>query len=314
MRIAIFGTGGVGGFYGGMLARCGVEAVFILKRGKADFFKRKGLTVKSFKYGNFTVKENRENVLFTDKPLDCGKFDVVLVCVKSYDTASVAPTVAKILNRNGVAISLQNGIENEEILSKFAGKERVLGATAFVGTYVSEPGVVVHEAAGLLEIGEMNGKETERVEKIVDLFKSCGVEARVSRNINYTLWKKLMWNVAFNPYSVITKATVGQMVSLPETFNILKELMLECIKVARNYGINLKEKTMEAYLNPPEDLLNYKTSMLLDFEKEKPIELEGITGALIRKAANKGIDVPYNKCIYGTVKLLLRLRDENSPV
>jgi 2-dehydropantoate 2-reductase len=310
MRIVIFGTGGIGGFYGGLLAKCGIETVFISRGEKLRAFKREGLTVDSFKHGKFSVKESDGNVVFTDRPLEHGKFDVVLVCVKSYDTEKVAPLVAEMLSENGVAISLQNGIENEEILSKFVGEERVLGATAFIGAYVLKPGTVVHEAAGLLEIGELSGKESERVKRIVSILRGCGIEARVSKDIRYTLWKKLMWNVAFNPYSVVTKATVGQMLSLPETFSVLKNLMLECMKVAEKNGVKLKEKTLNAYLKPSNDLLDYKTSMLLDFERGKPIELEGITGALIRKAEESSVDVPYNRCVYGTVKLLLKLRDE----
>ena len=309
MRIAVFGTGGVGGFYRGILARCGNEVTFISRGKNLKAFKEKGLTVKSFKHGTFTVKEGR-GITFTDKP--SGKFDVVLVCVKSYDTEKVADSVASILKEDGVAISIQNGIENEEILSEAVGRERVLGATAFVGSYISCPGTVRHEAAGLLEIGELSGKPSERVKRIVEAFRKCGIEARESKDINYTLWKKLMWNVAFNPYSVLTRATVGQMLELPQTRDVLRNLMEECITVARAYGVNLKEKTVERYLEPSPDLSNYRTSMLLDFLKGKPIELEGITGALIRKAEGAGIDIPYNRCIYASVKLTLRLRDEGN--
>ncbi|RKQ63464.1 ketopantoate reductase [Thermovibrio guaymasensis] len=310
MEFAVFGAGGVGSLYGSLLARCGHRVVFIARGEHLKAMKEKGLKVKSYKYGEFTVKEEPPRVVFTDNPKEAGKVDAVLVCVKSYDTEKVAPQIEPLLKENTVVISVQNGIENEEILAKYVGKERVLGATAFVGTYVKEPGVVVHEAAGLLEVGELSGKPSKRVEKLVEELKKCGVEARVSRDINYTLWKKLMWNVAFNPYSVITRATVGEILSQPETYEIVKNLMLECIEVAKAYGVKLKEKTLEGYLKSSPDLMNYKTSMLLDYEKGKPIEIEGITGALIRKAKEKGIDVPYNKCVYGTVKLLLKKREQ----
>lgn len=308
MQFAIFGTGGVGGFYGGMVARCGHEVAFIARGEKLKAMKERGLTVESFKHGKWTVKEDGKRVVFTDRPEEAGKVDVVFVCVKSYDTEKVAPKLLPMLKEESVVVSVQNGIENEEILARYVGKERVLGATAFVGAYVKEPGVVVHEAAGLLEIGELNGKSSERVERLVELLKGCGIEARVSKDINYTLWKKLVWNVAFNPYSVITRATVGEMLSLKETYQILKKLMEECYRVAENYGVKLKQRIMENYLKSTPDLMNYRTSMLLDFERGKKIELEGITGALIRKAEAKGVDVPYNRCVYGTVKLLLEKR------
>ena len=310
MKFAIFGTGGVGGFYGGMIARAGKEVVFIARGQQLKAMKEKGLTVESVKFGKWTVKEDGKKVIFTDDPLKAPKVDVVLVCVKSYDTEKIAPQLLPMLKEDSVVVSVQNGIGNEEILAKFVGENRVLGATAFIGAYVKEPGLIVHEAAGLLEIGEMDGKPSERIEKLVEELKSCKIEARASRDIRYTLWKKFVWNVAFNPYSVITGATVGEMLSLPESYEILRNLMLECYKVAKAYGVELKTKTMEKYLESSEDLKNYKTSMLLDFEKGKPIELEGITGALIRKAERKGIDVPYNKFVYGTVKLLLRKRGQ----
>lgn len=308
MKFVVFGAGGVGGFYGGMIAKAGYPTVFIARGEHLKAMKERGLRIESFKYGSWTVREDGKKVVFTDNPEVAKGADVVLVCVKSYDTEKVAPFVTEILKDSGVAISVQNGIENEEILEKYLGKERVLGATAFVGAYVKEPGVVVHEAAGLLEIGEMDGNVSERVEKLVSVFKSCGIEARVSKDIRYTLWKKLVWNVAFNPYSVVTKATVGEMLALPETYDVLKNLMLECYKVAEAYGIELKPTIMERYLKSSPDLMNYKTSMLLDFEKGKPLEIEGITGALIRKAEKVGVEVPYNRCVYATVKLLDRKR------
>ncbi|ADU96502.1 ketopantoate reductase family protein [Thermovibrio ammonificans] len=303
MRFVIYGAGGVGSLYGGLLAKCGKEVVFIGRGEHLKAMKEKGLTVKSFKYGTFTVKES-DKVKFVSSPEEAGKADVVLVCVKSYDTEKVAPHIPQMLKENSVVVSVQNGIENEEILAKFVGKERVLGATAFVGTYVERPGVVVHEAAGLLEIGELSGKPSERVERLVEELRSCGIEARASKDINYTLWKKLVWNVAFNPYSVITGATVGELLENPLTFEVLKKLMEECYKVAESYGVRLKPKIMENYLKSSPDLKNYKTSMLLDFEKGKPIEIEGITGALIRKAQAKGVEVPFNRCVYATVKFL----------
>ncbi|WP_456436424.1 ketopantoate reductase family protein [Thermovibrio ammonificans] len=303
MRFVIYGAGGVGSLYGGLLARGGKEVVFIGRGEHLKAMKGKGLTVKSFKYGTFTVKES-DKVKFVSSPEEAGKADVVLVCVKSYDTEKVAPHIPQMLKENSVVVSVQNGIENEEILAKFVGKERVLGATAFVGTYVERPGVVVHEAAGLLEIGELSGKPSERVERLVEELRSCGIEARASKDINYTLWKKLVWNVAFNPYSVITGATVGELLENPLTFEVLKKLMEECYKVAESYGVRLKPKIMENYLKSSPDLKNYKTSMLLDFEKGKPIEIEGITGALIRKAQAKGVEVPFNRCVYATVKFL----------
>ncbi len=305
MKFAVFGTGGVGGFYGAMLARCGSDVTFISRGKKLKAMKDNGLTVKSFKHGTWNIKEGKK-IRFTDNPKDICDDDVILVCVKSYDTEKVASVLSSVVKPNAVVISVQNGIENEEILSRYLGSERVLGATAFVGSYVEKPGTVIHEAAGLIEIGEMNGKPSKRVESIVKIMRECGIDARASRDIRYSLWKKLVWNVAFNPYSIVTRSTVGEMLSMRETYDVLKNLMLECYKVAESYGVSLKPKVMENYLKSTSDLMNYKTSMLLDFEREKPIELEGITGALIRKAYAKGIDVPYNKCVYATVKILSR--------
>lgn len=303
MKIGIFGTGALGGFYGGVLVKGGADVVFIARGEILKAIKKRGLTIKSFKHGQFTV-----NVKARENPEEAGKVDVVLLCVKSYDTERVAPLLLPMLKEDSVVISVQNGVENEEILSKVVGKDRVFGATAFIGAYVESPGIVVHQAAGLLEIGELSGEVTERVEKIVNFFKSKGIEARVSKDINYALWKKLLWNVSFNPYSVMTRATVSQMLKVSETKEVLRNLMEEATLVAKAYGVELKTKTIDDYLNPSEDLMDYKTSMLIDFERGKPLEIEGITGALIRKARDKGIGIPYNKCVYATVKLLEKYR------
>ncbi|WP_457569763.1 ketopantoate reductase family protein [Desulfurobacterium sp.] len=303
MKYGVIGVGGVGGFYGGMLANGGKEVVFIGKPHHVEVFKDKGLTVESFKHGIFTVKES-ERVVFSDSFDALKDVDVVLLCVKSYDTEEIARKLSEIDGEFAV-VSVQNGIENEEILAKYLGSDRVIGATAFIGAYVKEPGVIVHEAAGLLEIGEIiTTTVTDRIRRIAEDMAETGIEVRISRNINYTLWKKLMWNVAFNPYSVVTRATVGEMLEHPETFKVLKHLMEECMEVAKAWGIELKKETMEKYLKSSPDLMNYKTSMLLDFERGKPLEIEGITGALVRKAEKKGIEVPYNHCVYATVLLL----------
>ncbi len=302
MKYGVVGIGGVGGFYGSMLANAGFKTVFLSKPKYLNVFVNKGLTVESYKQGKFTVRES-DRIIFTDSYNSLKDCDTVLLCVKSYDTEDVARKLSKV---DGVfsVVSIQNGIENEEILAKYIGEERVIGATAFIGSYVKEPGDVVHEAAGLLEIGELNKVISDRVEAIASDMKEAGIDVRISKDINYTLWKKLMWNVAFNPYSVITRATVGEILNMKETYEIVKNLMVECKEVAKAYDVKLKEKTVKGYLKSSEDLMKYKTSMLLDFERGKPIEIEGITGALIRKAKEREIDVPFNKCVYGTVKLV----------
>ncbi|WP_457567690.1 ketopantoate reductase family protein [Desulfurobacterium sp.] len=303
MRYGVIGVGGVGGFYGGMLASSGKEVVFVGKPRHVKVFKTKGLTVESFKYGKFTVRES-EKVTFSDSFEVLKDVDVVLICVKSYDTEGVARELSKVGGSFAV-VSIQNGIENEEILAKYLGSDRVIGATAFIGSYVREPGVVVHEAAGLLEIGEIvTTTVTDRIKRIAEEMTQAGVEVRISRNIKYTLWKKLMWNVAFNPYSVVTRATVGEMIAHPEASGVLRHLMEECMKVADVCGVKLKRETAEKYMKSSPDLMSYKTSMLLDFERGKPLEIDGITGALIRKAEKRGVEVPYNRCVYATVLLL----------
>ncbi|WP_456397804.1 ketopantoate reductase family protein [Desulfurobacterium sp.] len=303
MKYGVIGVGGVGGFYGCMLANSGKEVVFIGKSHHVKVFKNKGLTVESFKHGTFTVRES-DRVVFSDSFGALKDVDVVLLCVKSYDTEEIARKLSEIDGKFSV-VSVQNGIENEEILAKYLGSDRVIGATAFIGAYVKRPGVVVHEAAGLLEIGEIiTTTVTDRIRRIAEDMIETGIEVRISRDINYTLWKKLMWNVAFNPYSVVTRATVGEMLEHPETFKVLEHLMEECMEVAKTWGVKLKKETMKKYLESTPDLMAYKTSMLLDFERGKPLEIEGITGALIRKAKKKGIDVPYNHCVYATVLLL----------
>jgi len=304
MRIGIFGTGALGGFYGGILAKNGAEVVFIARGKTLEIIRKQGLKIKSIKYGEFIVP-----VKATNDPATAGEVDVLLLCVKSYDTAKVAPLLLPMLRKNSVVISVQNGIDNEEILAKVVGVERVLGGVAFVGAYVVSPGVVVHEAAGLLEIGELSREKTDRVEKIVSFLNAHGVEARVSKDILYALWKKLLWNVAFNPYSVVTRATVGQILTCKEAREVLVSVMQECLEVARAWGVELRAIHIDKYLKMTPGLADYKTSMLLDFNRGKTLEIEGITGALIKKAEAKGISVPFNQCIYNTVKFLIKMRD-----
>lgn len=296
-HLLIFGTGAVGGYYGGMLARAGFNVTFVARGKNYEILKEKGLTlIRDGKKENFPITVVETQLISTLQKI----FDYILICVKSKDTKSAAESIKPIIGKNTTIVSFQNGIENEEILAHILGKDKVIGGLVFVASNLIEPGVVYQFGYNGGLIGELNCKKTERVAILAQMFKESGIDMNISDNIIGDLWNKLVWNAAFNPLSVITGKTVDKI--LEEDHKLVKNIMSEVRDVAFAFGINLRPDTVEFNLNRSKGFIGFKTSMLQDFEKGRPLEIEEILGVVIRKAKEKKVPVPNTEMVYEKVR------------
>jgi 2-dehydropantoate 2-reductase len=300
MKISIVGVGAVGGYFGGKLAKAGLDVTFISRGATLEALQEKGLRIKSYT-GDFTIKKPK--VAHDFKAIVDS--DVVLLCVKSYSTREVAKALKHVISDNTIIVSLQNGIENEDILSEILGTEKIIGSVVFITSSVPEPGLIKHTSYGKIMLGELDGKVTERVRKIEKMFLDAGVPAGITPNIKKELWKKLMLNIPYNGFTSLVRGPLKNYFEIPEAQECFLRALKEVQAVAQMEGYNLTDEDIESALKftKTDGFTNFKSSTLLDIEAGKPIEIDALQGAVIKAARKYNIDVPINKLIYALLKM-----------
>jgi len=301
MKILVMGTGAVGSFYGGKLANAGHDVIFVARGEHLRALRERGFSVKSYQ-GDFQL----ERVHVTDQPAEAGVCDLALVCVKSYDTVAAAQLLRPAVGPDTVILSLQNGVENEEQLERALGRGNVMGGMAYIGVDVVSPGVVVHSVAGRLAFGERHGHRTPEAERLEQVFLEAEIQAELSINISVTLWDKLVWNAAFNAICTLSRSTVGEVLTHPQTRALVRGTMLEVIAVARAQGLALKESRADEHIESSQTLAMsvYAPSMANDLARGKRLEHDALNGAVVRFGERYGVPVPVNQTLWG---LLARL-------
>ncbi len=300
MRILIAGTGGVGGFFGAGLARAGYDVVFLARGANLAALQSAGLTVESVD-GDFHLSR----ITAVDRVDGLEPFGLVLVTVKSYDTAAVARQIAPVVREDAVVLSLQNGVENESLLAAELDLPPLMGAMTEIGAELTAPGAVRHVAEGTIFFGEMTGHESPRGRNLATLLTGAGIRHRMTRDIQAALWGKLMWNAAHNAVTAITHTTAGQAANLDATADVLRAAMHEVVAVARAQGILVDPARVETTLAfSREHLGTLRTSMLQDLERGRRLEHDAINGAVIRFGEAVGVPTPVNRTLYGLLAAL----------
>ena len=304
MKILVIGAGGVGGYYGGMLARAGHDVFFIARGYHLEALKKNGLTVKSFS-GDFNAK-----VKCGHRAESFGVADLVLVCVKSYDTVTSLGLYRANVGPETVILSLQNGIDNEKLIAEEYGRERVMGGIAFIGTRVSEPGVILHTAFGHVTIGEFDKTITDRAKRMGAMFEEAGVKCKISGDIWRDMLGKMVWNVGFNAICAILDCPAKESVSFPDTREIVKSAMTEWIYVTRAMGtpldFDLADKNIEVTLKGSEVI----PSMLHDRRLSRQMEIDTFNGKVVELGEGLKVDTPVNRTITAMVRFLNNQRNQ----
>jgi 2-dehydropantoate 2-reductase len=293
MKIGIAGTGAVGGYFGARLKKEGNEVVFLARGKSLERMREKGLTIKS-EMENFTVNE-----FFSDSYESFSDVDLVLFCVKATSTTEVAGNLKPFLKETCMIMTLQNGVDNEEILAAIFGKQRILSAAAYIQANVVEPGVV--KQIGVppkLVIGGFDSSSTEKITEIVALFNAAAIETYPSGNIIRMKWKKLMWNVTFNPLSALIGVKVGAVFDDEGLRLTAIKICQEAIAVAKAAGVDVDEDFYKTVMAQGQFAREHQTSMLQDKLSGKAIELESICGYIIKKGKELNVGTPVLETIY----------------
>lgn len=308
MRIAVMGTGAVGGYFGAKLAAAGDDVVFIARQRHLPGLRRNGLRIESFN-GDLHVR----NGLFTDSPADAGVVDLVLFCVKSYDTTEAAAALAPMISKQTAILSLQNGIDNPDKIAGFWGTERTLAGVVYIGAQVSAPGVIQHSSGGKIVLGPISGHPGDTAHKVEQRLSRAAIPCAISAAIEQVQWAKLLWNAPFCAISCLTRSTVREIVESEALTNLALDCMKEVQAAARIRGIDLKTELFDQTLAFSRGLGDFKTSMRQDLEAGKPLEYDALNGFVMRLLERAGEQATINRVFHGTLSFLdNKVREEAS--
>jgi 2-dehydropantoate 2-reductase len=303
MKIAIVGIGGVGGYYGGLLAKRffddeDVEIVFIARGDHLEQIKKNGLNLITEK-GTFIVRPD----LATDNPTDCGIFDCVIFCVKAYGLEESAKLLSPSINENTVVISLLNGVDNADRLSAVLNKGKIFNGCVYIGAHIVRPGVV--QQAGSLNKLFFGNESNDKIaaNNIENILKEANIDAEFRMDIKNIAWEKYVLISAFATATTFLDETMRGVIDSKKGKGLLDDLLTEVLRVAEAKRIELpknirKEIIAKVSTFPPE----IKTSMQMDSEKGNQTELETFTGYIVHEAGKHGVSVPTYKRIYAALK------------
>jgi 2-dehydropantoate 2-reductase len=303
MKIAMMGTGGVGGYYGGLLARTGQDLTFIVRR-KPDSahlatLREKGLQVKSV-HGDFAISPAKA----TDNPAEVGPVDLVIVATKTYHTDEAAQALKPMVGPGTVLVSLQNGVDAADRIGAVVGMEHLIGGATWLSAAIEAPGVIgQYSQFRRIVLGEFDGHKTERLRSVFDALNATGATVEVSDNILKVLWTKFVFIASVSALGSLTRAPYGGYIHVPESRTVLVEALKEVEAVARAKGIALDgdvvDKTL-AFIDGSAP--NIKPSMQRDVEAGRVSELESMLGVVVRLGAELGVSTPVMRFAYAMLK------------
>jgi 2-dehydropantoate 2-reductase len=296
MRIAVFGAGGVGGYFGGRLAQAGQDVVFIARGAHLAAIRRDGLAVESIA-GDFTIAPAPA----TDTPASLAPVDVVMVAVKAWQVPEAAAAMLPMLGPESFVLPLQNGVEAADQLAAVVGSGRVLGGLCRLVSFIKAPGRICHAGvAPALEFAERDCRQSERVAALRAAFEgTIGVTVSVSDDIEAALWAKFLFIASLSGVGALVGKPVGALRGAPESRALLEGAMREIEALARARGIALRSDVVERTLAYVDGLPETATaSMQRDILEGRPSELEYQSGAVVRLARVAGVPAPVNEHVY----------------
>ena len=301
---AVVGAGAVGSFFGAMLARAGHPVTLIARQAHVQAIEREGLRLQ------MAGRIERVRTAARTDIAAVRDADLVLFCVKSTDTESVAREMAPHLADGALVLSLQNGVENAATIARHV-KQAVVPAVVYVATAMPEPGLVSHHGRGDLVIGPLDAEAANdaalapRLQALVDLFASAQVPVRVSADVMAELWSKLMVNCAYNAISGLAQASYGQLAALAEIRALQETVVREVVALAAAEGVKLPlEPALEAMRRIAGAMPAQLSSTAQDLARAKPSEIDHLNGVVARRGSALGIATPANQALHALVKLV----------
>ncbi len=293
MRIAIVGSGGLGGYFGGRLAAAGVDVVFVARGAHLAALRTSGLRIES-PNGNLHLPR----VSATDDTSTVGPVDVVFFAVKLYDTESAIPLLPSLIGADTVVIPFQNGVESVEMLSHAVDRSRLAGGTSYVQAGIAEPGLIRHIGLDRLIFGELDGARTPRLERLFEACRQAGVTAVLSEQIEVEIWSKFVHLSVLSGMTSVTRSSVGVLRDDPDLFAMWQAALVETIAVARAKGIALPRGLFDELVTLLHQLpAQAASSMCQDLERHRRLELPWLSGAVVRMGRALDVETPIHRFI-----------------
>ncbi len=297
MQILVMGSGGVGGYFGGLLARAGEDLTFIARGEHLAALQAQGLRIESPK-GDFVIQP----VQAGEDPATVGIVDLVLVATKSYNLEEVAAQFKPCLGPETAVLPLQNGVDASERLATILDPRSVLGGVCYIISHIAEPGLIRHGGLERIVFGELDGQITPRVEAIAATLQAAGIEAEASTQINQERWTKFLFITAISGVGAVTRVPIDEIVGCPEARQLLESSMREVEALARANGVRLDEDIVPRTMSLCEGVAPGVTaSMHRDIVAGRPSELESQNGYVVREGLRLGVSVPTHTFIYGAL-------------
>ena len=298
MRIAVYGVGGVGGYFGGRLALVGHDVTFIARGTHLQAMQQQGLRVTSID-GDFTIQPTHA----VDDPAQIGPVDVVLVAVKAWQVPEIAPTILPLIGPETLVLPLQNGVEAHTQLAAVLGPTHVLAGLARIISFISAPGQIEHAAfPPYIALGELDNQRTKRVQRLQQTLHEAGINAEIPDDIITAVWGKFLFIAAFSGVSAVTRAPAGIIRAQAATRAMLEAAMHEVHAVAVAQGVALPASAIPNALAAIDAVPPTATpSMQRDILAGRPSELEAQQGAMVRLGQTTNIPTPVNTMLYAAL-------------
>ena len=299
----------MGGYFGAKLARAGQDVIFIARGAHRDAIRQQGLAVRSASLGDFVVRAAAESD--TSK---IGPVDVAIVSVKAYDNRTALPLLTPLLGADTVVLTLQNGVDSADEVAAITGEGHVLGGTTYVATALEAPGLIVqtgvHRSILFGEVFAERGRITPRVQALADALAAADIQTTAVPDARVPIWDKFVYLAAFSGFTGASRLAIGHIWQYPHVREMFYAASREIASIAKAEGVTISPdrfQTLEEYMAklPP----TTRSSLLIDLEQGKRIEVEALQGAAVRRAARHGIAVPIMSTLYALLKPW-----ENGPV
>ena len=321
MKFLIAGAGAIGAYMGARMAQAGLDVTLFARGPHLRAMQEHGVQVKSSE-GDFTARPKIAGTL-----QEVGPADVVFLGVKAHSLPQLAPQLVPVLGPETTVVSTQNGVpwwffqgfggewegtrlervDPGGVISAAIEPRRVLGSIVYISTEIIAPGVIQHIEGNRVSLGEPQGERSDRTKKISEALIAARLRAPVTTRIRNEIWVKILGNVAFNPISALTGATLVQMARDPEVSALVRNIMRETESVASKLGMELPV-SIEQRIAGAEKVGEHKTSMLQDLEAGRPLELEAVVGAVVELGGRLQILMPHTSSVYACAKLLAKSR------
>jgi 2-dehydropantoate 2-reductase len=297
MKIVIIGTGGVGGYFGGKMAKAGFDVTFLARGAHLNAIKSNGLIVKSI-LGDFKVDEAKA----TDNVSETGPADLIILGLKAWQIKDILHGLKSITGKNTMILPLQNGVVTSEELAKEISKENILAGLCRIISKIESPGVINHlGVTPTIIFGEVNNTKTVRLQKVKELFDASGIKSVISDDITADLWKKFI-SICTSGLLAVTRTTYGELRELKETRELMIRLLKEIYELSQKAGIRIEQDFPEKTTSFIDSLPYDSTSSLTrDVMEGKPSEIEYQNGTVVRLAKKYGVDVPVNRFVYDCI-------------